>query len=343
MVTVVPLSAAEDHNLTDVQLHAFLGIITNFILEDNANISIEDKIVQRHNYYRNLEFQDSNLTWDSILANHAQQWADYLVANYTSTDRTNGVSPHASHFDTDTHGLPYIGEGENIAWSSNGRGYLTPEPVDITVAGTGDGGSIDAWANEKANYDYTSNNTTNGEAIGHYTQIVWQKTTKVGCGKASGSDGEYVVCRYTVQGNYNRQKPYCSNYTLSDLYTHDSLVFTDTMIHDSSFTITKILEDRNACTRTDKPDSTLNINGTSTAVIPQYNAFNKADDSNLWDMDFDDISIDTLGQLIMTNTENDRYMKLKLIGETATYYSAEAYWWVRNTSYNRSAVLKLLK
>ena len=39
-VSVMPLSAQEDHNLTDTQLHAVMGIITNFILssdEDNVD------------------------------------------------------------------------------------------------------------------------------------------------------------------------------------------------------------------------------------------------------------------------------------------------------------------
>ena len=283
------------------------------------------------------------------MAEHAQAWANYLVANYTEADRASGQSPHASQFKQTTHGLSYQGEGENIAWSSNGRGYLTDSPIDINNVAIANGsiqGSVDAWASEKAYYNYDTNTQKaeySSEAIGHYTQLAWQKTTKVGCGKASGSDGEHVVCRYEIAGNLTGTKPYCSNYTVSDLYNNNSLVFTAAMIEDKAFAITKILEDRTACTRTEIADSILSFPGTITATIPSYNAFNTLDDPNPWDMNFDDLAIDTEGRLVMTNATNERYMRLKLIGETALEYNVEAYWWVIDTQYERRAILKLAK
>jgi len=90
---------------------------------ENKLTAVESAVVDRHNYYRNLDFQDSNLTWDAILAEHAQQWADYLAKNYTQADADAGASPHASQFNSSTHGLPYEGEGENIAWASGGLAY----------------------------------------------------------------------------------------------------------------------------------------------------------------------------------------------------------------------------
>jgi len=38
----MPLSAKDDHNLTDVQLHAVMGIITNFILSSDENVIIHN-------------------------------------------------------------------------------------------------------------------------------------------------------------------------------------------------------------------------------------------------------------------------------------------------------------
>ena len=309
---------------------------------------IEDKIVERHNHYRNLEFTDSNLTWDTTLATHAQEWADYLVANYTRADRASGQSPHASQFNQTTHTLSYQGEGENIAWSSNGRGYLTDSPIDISdvaIADASISGSVDAWASEKAYYNYATNGKKPGyesKAVGHYTQLVWQKTTKIGCGKASGTDGEHVVCRYQIAGNLSGAKPYCS-YTLLDLYNNSSLVFTNAIIESKTFVITKVLEDRTACTKRESADSTLSFTGTTVATIPNYNAFNTSAGTMLWSMNFDSISIDSEGRLVMTNAANDRYMRLKLIGETSLEYSVEAYWWVIGTQYERRAILKLAK
>ncbi len=89
------------------------------------------------------------------MAEHAQQWADYLAQNYTQADAKNGASPHASQYKSSTHGLPYKGEGENIAWASAGLEYVLDEPVDISKEGSagninGKYGAVDMWANEKA-------------------------------------------------------------------------------------------------------------------------------------------------------------------------------------------------
>lgn len=67
--------------------------------------------------------------------------------------------------------------------------------------------AVNLWVEEKANYDYSSN-TCNGEC-GHYTQIVWKSSVKLGCGKAKcNSGGTFVVCNYDPPGNYVNQKPY---------------------------------------------------------------------------------------------------------------------------------------
>lgn len=52
-----------------------------------------------------------------------------------------------------------------------------------------------------------------GNAIGHYTQVVWQSSTKLGCGKGKATvktnrgdtEGDYWVCQYGPAGNYQGQ------------------------------------------------------------------------------------------------------------------------------------------
>ena len=46
------------------------------------------------------------------------------------------------------------------------------------------------------------------ESTGHFTQLVWKDTTKVGCGAVhcnsnvnNGASGWYLVCEYTPRGN----------------------------------------------------------------------------------------------------------------------------------------------
>jgi hypothetical protein len=43
--------------------------------------------------------------------------------------------------------------------------------------------------------------TGNWEDVGHYTQIVWADTDRVGCGLSSSQDDDYLVCRYARAGN----------------------------------------------------------------------------------------------------------------------------------------------
>lgn len=313
--------------------------------------TVKTKIVERHNHYRSLVFSDSDLVWDETLALHAQTWANYLAENFKKSD-VGVVKPHATTFQTELHTEDDYMEGENIAWSNYGRGYLTENPVDISSVNVASGfvkGSIDAWAVEKAYYDYARNTQKLGyenEQIGHYTQLVWQKTKKVGCALANSNTdkgGEWVVCRYAEPGNYTEQKPYCANYTVSDLFTNNPPSFSNQMINNKSFSITKVLENRADCTRRDNADSSLIFTGTASANIANFDAFNNGDDSNLWDLNFNNVTIQD-GEMTLTNSENNRYMTLKIIGETSLYYTVEAYWWVITEElYNRRAFLKLAK
>ena len=43
--------------------------------------------------------------------------------------------------------------------------------------------------------------TGNGADVGHYTQIVWRKTTEVGGAIATGGGNDVLVCRYSQPGN----------------------------------------------------------------------------------------------------------------------------------------------
>ncbi len=52
-----------------------------------------------------------------------------------------------------------------------------------------------------------------GEQCGHYTQVIWEDTTEVGCAASQYKTGQYkdwyiVVCKYQTPGNYLNEKPY---------------------------------------------------------------------------------------------------------------------------------------
>ena len=115
------------------------------------------------------------LVWDNNLASFAQQYANGHVGDCRLV--------HS--------GGPY---GENLAGS------------------TGDLSGTDAvrlWVNEKADYNYGSNTCAAGKVCGHYTQVVWRNSARLGCAKVRCSNGgTFIGCNYDPRGNYVGQKPY---------------------------------------------------------------------------------------------------------------------------------------
>lgn len=125
------------------------------------------------------------LTWDDDLAAIAQTWAD----SCTDNENPIGLVDHNPNRSDNYPG--YV--GENIYGSG---GTATPE------------GAVGLWAAEEANYDYDSN-TCSG-VCGHYTQIVWSTTERVGCGLSNCQGLQYgstIVCNYSPGGN-NGNRPY---------------------------------------------------------------------------------------------------------------------------------------
>jgi hypothetical protein len=83
------------------------------------------------------------------------------------------------------------GTGENLWMGSHGV-----FSVETMVGG---------WASEKQWFRpgvFPANSRTgNWEDVGHYTQMIWPTTTRIGCALASTARVDYLVCRYAGAGN----------------------------------------------------------------------------------------------------------------------------------------------
>ncbi len=102
--------------------------------------------------------------------------------------------------------------------SQIGKGPPVLQGENLSVA-SGQPVGVDGWLREETNFACADNQCLRGQC-GHWTQILWNDTKRVGCAKkrcASVTDGQgqdigfgdadLLVCRYSPPGNYIGQNP----------------------------------------------------------------------------------------------------------------------------------------
>lgn len=156
----------------------------------NAAEIDRDAMVAAHNRWR-AQVGVGELSYSSELEVSAQAWADHLK-------QTNQCKMR--------HSVPEGRYGENLYWASaltwsDGRRELQKVPSEKPV---------DSWGSEKLDYSYAKNSCMPGKMCGHYTQMVWKTSTKVGCAMAVCEDSkeQIWVCQYQPAGNWVGSKPY---------------------------------------------------------------------------------------------------------------------------------------
>jgi len=159
--------------MSSFSLLCFLGLLLIIGHVAHAQDSQAD-YVNAHNEARS-EVGVQNIVWDNTVASFAQDYANQ----------------HKGDCQLIHSGGRY---GENLA------------------ASTGDLSGSDAvklWVNEKADYDYNSNTCASGKVCGHYTQVVWRNSQRLGCAKVKcDNGGTFITCNYDPPGNYVGEKPY---------------------------------------------------------------------------------------------------------------------------------------
>jgi len=69
--------------------------------------------------------------------------------------------------------------------------------------------AVRLWVNEKADYNYNSNSCAPGKVCGHYTQVVWRDSTRLGCARVQcNNKWFFVICNYDPPGNIIGRRPY---------------------------------------------------------------------------------------------------------------------------------------
>ena len=117
-----------------------------------------------------------NMAWDPSLAAAAATYAAQLAAT--------GQWQHSA-WET------RVGQGENL-WMGTHDAF-TPEEM------------VGGWIAERHLFHSgTFPNVSRSGSwhdVGHYTQLIWPATDKVGCAVSSSPDWDYLVCRYSGPGN----------------------------------------------------------------------------------------------------------------------------------------------
>ena len=154
-----------------------------FINEDLTNS------LKVHNQEREL-LGLSKLEWSTDLQKDAENYAKYLARTDTfkhSQQNNQGENLYLSYYSKTVNNI-----------TSN---VFSKTPLkDASFA----------WYNEIKDYSYSAIKMDSlFPKIGHYTQMIWSSTKKVGIGKARSKSGKvYVVARYYPAGNILGKTPY---------------------------------------------------------------------------------------------------------------------------------------
>ncbi|XP_057971970.1 pathogenesis-related protein 1C [Malania oleifera] len=116
------------------------------------------------------------LRWDRAVARHARDWAARRAADCQMK--------HS-----------YGKYGENLFWGS--RDHWTPTEI------------VQSWASEDKYYNAQNNACADRKMCGHYTQVVWKDTARLGCAAVKcASGGMFAICSYDPPGNYMDESPF---------------------------------------------------------------------------------------------------------------------------------------
>jgi pathogenesis-related protein 1 len=128
-----------------------------------------DGILEAHNRHRAAHCAPP-LAWSDELADVAQGWADQLAKRGCAFDHSSSKY------------------GENLA---AGSGSMAPDRA------------AELWYDERKHHDYKRGGFS--MKTGHFTQLVWVGSQRLGCGTTTCKGKQIWVCNYDPPGNVQGQ------------------------------------------------------------------------------------------------------------------------------------------
>nr|XP_060640681.1 cysteine-rich venom protein helothermine-like [Anolis sagrei ordinatus] len=143
-----------------------------------TNPDQQQEIVDMHNSLRRAVDPPARnmlkMEWNDQLAKNSQKWANKCALDHSSKSsrKMNGTN-----------------SGENL--------YMSTAPNSWSKA-------IQAWYDEVHDFEHGYGAIWQDAVVGHYTQVVWYLSYKVGCAVAKCPNKKYTyyyVCQYSPAGN----------------------------------------------------------------------------------------------------------------------------------------------
>ncbi|XP_077017756.1 peptidase inhibitor 16-like isoform X2 [Tamandua tetradactyla] len=174
-------------------MHSFQSLLLPMLLLLLATtgptdaLSEEDKkvLVDQHNLYRSQVFPKSThmlkMYWDEDLAKFAEAYARHCQWAHNP----------------------------NRGWRGENLFAMTGSSIDLPLG-------VSEWHSEHNVYNFTANTCKPGKVCGHYTQVVWADSNRVGCGTyfceklhvLNEVNVYLLVCNYHPPGNMRGRWPY---------------------------------------------------------------------------------------------------------------------------------------
>jgi len=165
-----------------------LTIVVTSLFAERLSVDTE-AITKAHNTLR-AKHKVAPLIYTQALEDKAVLWGRDL-------QEEKGCRMVHSHGDT----------GENLYWASASKSANAKDKKGqwiwhSTLQKVSEQEVVQAWYDEIADYDYETNSCQEGKMCGHFTQVVWNTTTEVGCAAFACDDRSQVwVCEYAPAGN----------------------------------------------------------------------------------------------------------------------------------------------
>ncbi|XP_019428162.1 PREDICTED: pathogenesis-related protein PR-1-like isoform X3 [Lupinus angustifolius] len=178
-----PTNQGENSNQTihDANPGKLFGYVPRNDTSDSKTLSM-DEFLHAHNWVRS-KYNLSSLTWDMKLENFA---SSYLMVRYEDCKMIHSTSEY----------------GENLFWGKK----LHWKPSD----------AVYYWYDEYNWYDLKTLKCSPQKVCGHFTQLVWKDSIRVGCALQHCKDrslGMLIACEYDPPGNYPDENPLVSHNT----------------------------------------------------------------------------------------------------------------------------------